>query len=110
MPSLIEPCGESQLAALRYGASPIAPPLGGLRDTLDFAPDGDEPAAGAATAFGIRPPVSPDSISQAVRNAMDSTPARLAAMRREGMRRRFEWAASAEAYAQVYARCLEQTD
>src|SRR3954470_309759 len=56
VPSRFEPCGLTQLCALRYGAVPIVSRVGGLADTVS------EPATGFT--FG---PVSSENLSAALR-------------------------------------------
>ncbi len=64
MPSRFEPCGQSQMIAMRYGTPPIVRVTGGLADTVVDA-DGD--AAGFGFTFG---PIDPDALTDASRRAM----------------------------------------
>jgi starch synthase len=97
MPSRYEPCGLSQLYALRYGTVPIVRATGGLDDTVVDAtqPDG--------TGFKFEP-FARDSLVNAVRRAVDAFRNRHAwrELMLRGMRSDFSWQASAHHYEALY--------
>jgi starch synthase len=64
VPSRFEPCGLTQLCALRYGAVPIVSRVGGLADTVADAGE----AGSAATGFTFGP-VTPENLSAALERA-----------------------------------------
>jgi starch synthase len=99
MPSLYEPCGLTQMRALRYGTLPVARRVGGLADTIEdqvtgFLFDAFEPVAlerGLKRAFGLF------DDSEAWRRHM-----------REAMARDFSWNRSVERYLEVYESAFER--
>jgi starch synthase len=99
MPSRSEPCGLTQMYALRYGTVPIVRSTGGLVDTVEPY----DPGAGWGTGFRFD---SADgtgliwALDQAL-GAYGDRPAWQELMRR-GMARDFSWERSAREYVSLY--------
>lgn len=70
VPSRFEPCGLTQLCALRYGAVPIVSRVGGLADTVIDANEAD--IAGSATTGFKFGPVTGETLAGALRRASNS--------------------------------------
>ena len=95
MPSRYEPCGLSQLIALRYGAVPIVRATGGLNDIVREGYDGN----------GFRfHPYTPQHLADAIARCLtcfrDTNGWPI--LRERGMREDHSWAASAREYAALY--------
>lgn len=100
MPSRSEPCGLTQLYAMRYGTPPIVRSTGGLIDTVEQYVEG----TGAGTGFRFNDATADalhDTIGWAVSTYYDR-PDDLAALRRNGMTRDFSWRSSARRYVDAY--------
>ena len=102
MPSLFEPCGLSQLYAMRYGSLPVVHATGGLEDTIAQYNQGE----GTGTGFKFYAPDAKtflDAIGWAV-DTWFERPSHVTMMREQAMRVRFDWETSAKRYVEIYAR------
>ncbi len=107
VPSRFEPCGLTQLCALRYGALPVVSRVGGLADTVIDA-NAAAMAAGVATGFQFAP-VSSDGLRGALRRvgAVWERPLVWSVMQMRAMRADVGWDGPAAAYAEVYRQAKE---
>jgi starch synthase len=99
VPSRFEPCGLTQVCALRYGALPVVARVGGLADTVTDA------ASSADDGTGIQFfPVTRDALEAAIVRtaALWRDPPAWRRLRSNGMRAPVGWAAPARLYADLY--------
>ncbi len=99
IPSRYEPCGLTQMIAMRYGAIPIARRTGGLADTVVDAgdPEGNGILFDELSAWSVA-----EALERAIR--VYAQPDRWRELQQRGMRSDFSWARSAAAYADLYER------
>ena len=100
MPSIAEPCGLSQMIAMRYGTLPIVRETGGLRDSV---PPFD-PFNGTGLGFTFANATAGDMLG-AVHRSMQAwydQPEAFAAMRTRAMTADFSWTRSAQDYLDIY--------
>ena len=101
-PSRFEPCGLTQLCALRYGAAPVVSRVGGLADTvIDASPMAI--AAGSATGVqiaAVNAPMLEGAIRRAV--ALYREPGVWRRLQANGMTTDVSWREPARAYASLY--------
>jgi starch synthase len=106
IPSRYEPCGLTQMYALRYGTVPVVRATGGLEDTIvQFDPGTNK---GNGFKFG---PFNSQAFLAAMREAVgcfqvSKTWNRLM---RNGMREDFSWDRSARQYVELYESVIETT-
>jgi starch synthase len=107
MPSRFEPCGLTQLCALRYGTVPVVSRVGGLDDTVV---DADDAAATGGKQTGFKfGPVTAENLAEVLRRA-GGTFRDVAAWRRiqrNGMSTDVSWRNSATSYASLYSGLVE---
>ncbi len=107
MPSKSEPCGLSQMIAMRYGTLPIVRETGGLKDTVQ--PHDDYNGVGNGFSFTN---YSSGDMLHVIREAVylyKDFPDLFGNLRQRAMACDFSWARSAREYLRIYATITGQT-
>ena len=107
MPSRFEPCGLSQMMAMRYGTVPIVHETGGLKDSVRAYKDFD----GIGDGFSFADYSSKAlylAISEAVK-VYFADDAMFAKLRRRCMTKDFSWNLSATQYNRMYGEICDET-
>jgi starch synthase len=102
VPSRFEPCGLTQLYALRYGTVPVVRRVGGLADTVVHA---DKVALQGDVATGfLFGAATPAALAQALAQAVSAyrQPAVWRQLMLRGMAQNFSWATAASQYMALY--------
>ncbi len=109
VPSRFEPCGLTQLYALRYGTLPLVRRTGGLADTVVDA-GAEQCAQGIATGFVFSHATVADWL-EASRRAQHlyRQPAAWQAVVRAAMQQHFSWDNAARQYLSLYRTALDES-
>ncbi|MBL8162562.1 MAG: glycogen synthase [Anaerolineae bacterium] len=105
MPSHYEPCGTSQMIAMRYGSLPVVRETGGLADTVENYDDGP---ADQGTGFRFQWE-EPAAVLGTLRWALYTyynRPDAWQRMQRRAMQMDFSWDTSAQQYMDVYHKAI----
>ena len=97
MPSRYEPCGISQMIAMRYGSVPLVRAVGGLHDTV----------TDSETGF-VFVDTKIKSFNDTLRRALTLYPyhSRWANLQKAGMAQDFSWPKSAQKYLELYKKLI----
>jgi starch synthase len=104
IPSRYEPCGLTQMIAMRYGCVPIARSTGGLRDTIS-----DYHHSEFSTGFLFRDP-TPEALAEAIRRTLEvyADQRRWRYLQLRGMKQDFSWEKSAQQYYSLYLSLIKR--
>ena len=104
MPSISEPCGLSQMIAMRFGTIPVVRETGGLKDTV--TPYNKFEGTGRGFTFAN---ISAGDMTWVLREAVDlyyNNRKAWRGLQKESMTADFSWAHSAQQYLGIYQRIL----
>jgi starch synthase len=108
VPSRFEPCGLTQLYALRYGAIPMVSRVGGLADSVI---DANQAALNAGVATGVQFwPATQDALEDALHrlNSLWHDKPTWQRMQQNGMAADVSWASPASHYMALYRSLLAE--
>jgi len=107
-PARYEPCGLTQLYAMRYGTLPVVRSTGGLSDTVVDATE-SAIAAGTATGFAFSN-IDASEMLECLKRALTyyEQPLVWRKLQRQAMAQNFGWAESARSYLAVYRGLVPQ--
>ena len=107
VPSRFEPCGLTQLYALRYGTVPIVRRVGGLADTVVDASD-DNLRNDSATGF-VFGPATAEALGRSMQRAVLAfrQPVLWQQLMQRGMAQNFSWEPVAQQYLALYQDALD---
>ena len=104
MPSKSEPCGLSQMNAMRYGTVPVVHATGGLKDTVPPADENGEGGLG----FTFQSYNADDFMAALKRalNLYNNNPEAFRALQKRGMDMDFSWNVPAGKYMELFEKML----
>lgn len=100
MPSMVEPCGLSQMIAMRYGAVPVVREAGGLRDSVNSYNRFEKTGEGFSFAN-----INAHDLLFTLKRAVDvyhNEPEDFQMLQRNGMLKDLSWDVSSCAYIELY--------
>ena len=104
MPSLYEPCGTGQMAAMRYGSVPVVRATGGLADTVsNYSPLDDSGTGFLFDDYDVN--ACWDAVSRAMACYADRDAWQRLQLR--GMQADFSWDAEAPRYLEIYQQAIQ---
>lgn len=104
MPSAFEPCGLSQMIAMRYGTLPVVHEIGGLKDSVRPF----NPMTNQGTGFGFEQ-FNGFYLTEAVKQGLQvyhDSPSVWAKLQQAAMTTDFSWETSCQSYIDLYNRLL----